>query len=111
MYHKYVKTLELGWTNPQQPTKWIPYKFQELTKRTVRYILMLTNTTSFELQNIKILAWFEMHRYKKIMYHLCRFLRYLYLFICLLDVIIIVCRYIRIPIHSTLYYTMFTEQK
>lgn len=74
MYHKHIKVLELGWANPQQPTRWIPHKFQELTKRSVRYILVLTNTP-IELHSIKIVAWFEMYRFKKVLYHLCRFLR------------------------------------
>lgn len=75
MYSRYVKELKLLWANPYQPIRWIPQRFQELTKVSVRFLIALTNT-AMQLRSFKLVAWFEMHRYKKVIYHLSRFLKY-----------------------------------
>lgn len=75
MYGGYVKDLKFAWLNPYQPIRWIPQRFQELTKQSVRLLIALTNT-KMQLRNFKLIAWFEMHRYKKVIYHLSRFLKY-----------------------------------
>lgn len=78
MYPGYLKILEIGWSNAEQPTRWISNKFAEITKRSVRFLLVLTNS-KVNLQKIKIVAWFEMHRYRKVLYHLSRFLKYVFI--------------------------------
>lgn len=78
MYPGYLKILEIGWSNADQPTRWISNKFAEITKRSVRFLLVLTNS-KVNLQKIKIMAWFEMHRYRKVLYHLTRFLKYVFI--------------------------------
>lgn len=75
MYSGYVKDLKFAWCNPYQPIRWIPQRFQELTKQSVRLFIALTNT-NMQLRSFHLIAWFEMHRYKKVIYHLSRFLKY-----------------------------------
>lgn len=75
MYGGYVKDLKFAWLNPYQPIRWIPQRFQELTKQSVRLLIALTNK-NVQLYSFKLVAWFEMHRYKKVIYHLSRFLKY-----------------------------------
>lgn len=71
----HIKYLELGWANPQLPTRWVSYGFKEITKRACRYILVL-NECFVQLYSLKIHNWYEISKFKKIIYHLSLFLRY-----------------------------------
>ncbi|CAH0546319.1 unnamed protein product [Brassicogethes aeneus] len=72
-FNKYIKSLEIGWAFPQRPSRWLPFKHKDLTKRAVRLFNIL-NDSRVQLSSIKIFDWYDIFRFKKIIYHLARFL-------------------------------------
>lgn len=73
MYGHYVKHLKLSLKN--QNLRWSGERFHLLTKVIVRFLLVFIRT-GVQLQSFKLVAWFDMHWFKKVKYHLSRFLRY-----------------------------------
>ncbi|KAK5640598.1 hypothetical protein RI129_011409 [Pyrocoelia pectoralis] len=74
MYHKYLQTMELCWSNPYVPVRAIQHDLKEYSKRACQYIMLLQHFC-VQLKAIKIIAWYDTPCIKKIIYHLCMFLR------------------------------------
>lgn len=74
-YHRHIKHLKLTWCNSELPARWIPHKFQEISKRACRYVIILKECL-VQLKSIKINDWYEICRFKKLTYLLSQFLRY-----------------------------------
>ncbi|KAF5282467.1 hypothetical protein FQA39_LY17582 [Lamprigera yunnana] len=73
-YHEYFKAMEFCWSNPRLPARWMQHDLKEFSKRACQYIMILQNSY-IQLNSIKIVDWYEVPYLKKIIYHLCKFLR------------------------------------
>ncbi|RZC32450.1 F-box only protein 39 [Asbolus verrucosus] len=72
-YCKYVKNLEFGWSVSNK-SKLGPVVFKELTKRAVRFFLILHDNFT-QIHKLKISNWLDFTAFQKITYHLSRFLK------------------------------------
>ncbi|KAF5298522.1 hypothetical protein FQR65_LT00064 [Abscondita terminalis] len=73
-YHQFFKAMEFCWSNPRLPARWMQHDLKEFSKRACQYIMLLQNSY-IQLNSIKIVDWYEVPYLKKIIYHLCKFLR------------------------------------
>ncbi|KAG5880164.1 hypothetical protein JTB14_001654 [Gonioctena quinquepunctata] len=73
-YLRHIEHLEFGWEKPLVQNRWLPLKVHELTKRVVRYLFSLIEN-DVQLVCFKIFEWHDLYPFKKIIYHLCRFLK------------------------------------
>nr|XP_023022474.1 uncharacterized protein LOC111510768 isoform X1 [Leptinotarsa decemlineata] len=73
-YLRHIKNLEIGWEKPLIQNRWLPLKVHELTKRVVKYIFSLIEN-DVQVECFKIFEWYDIYPFKKIIYHLSRFLK------------------------------------
>ncbi|XP_068904783.1 F-box only protein 39-like isoform X1 [Tenebrio molitor] len=73
-YCKYIKNLEFGWAVPHRNNKWGPVKYKELTKKAVRFFLILYDSF-IQISCLRIFNWFDFVSFQKVTYHLARFLK------------------------------------
>lgn len=73
-YKRYINALEIGWEHPQLQNRWLPLKVQDLTKRVVRFLFIL-HESSIQIDWLRIFEWYEAYPFKKIVYHFSRFLK------------------------------------
>ncbi|KAK4872399.1 hypothetical protein RN001_014428 [Aquatica leii] len=73
-YHEYFKAMEFCWSNPRLPARWMQHDLKEFSKRACQYIMILQNSY-IQLHSIKIVDWYEVPYLKKIIYHLCKFIK------------------------------------
>lgn len=66
--------MEFCWANPRLPARWMQHGLQEFSKRACRYIMILQDSY-VQLNSVKVVDWYEIPRFKKIIYHLSKFLR------------------------------------
>lgn len=82
-YCKYIKNLEFGWAIPHRYNKWSQFKYKELTKRAVRFFIILHDGGT-QIERFRIFNWFDFMCFQKVAYHVARFLKYLFLFLLLI---------------------------
>ncbi|XP_022904161.1 F-box only protein 39-like [Onthophagus taurus] len=73
-YHQFIKSLELTWSRPYIPLRWLPTKLSEIVKRTTRFFNILTENF-VQLRSLKMHWWNDLTRFKKIVYHMSLFLK------------------------------------
>ncbi|EEZ99707.1 F-box/LRR-repeat protein 3 [Tribolium castaneum] len=73
-YCKYIKNLEFGWAVPHRNNKWAQVRYKELTKRAVRFFLVLYDNY-IQIHSLRIFNWFDFMSFQKVTYHLSRFLK------------------------------------
>lgn len=73
-YHMFFKTMKFCWTNPYLPTRWMLQRSQDISKKTCRYLMTMC-IHNVQLKSVSLIDWSESHKFKKIIYHMCRFLK------------------------------------
>ncbi|XP_057661611.1 uncharacterized protein LOC130897063 isoform X1 [Diorhabda carinulata] len=73
-YYRHIKTLEIGWDKPLVQNRWLPLKVHDLTKRMVHFIFILYENC-VQLSCFRFFDWHDIYAFKKIIYHLSRFLK------------------------------------
>ncbi|CAH1118003.1 unnamed protein product [Phaedon cochleariae] len=73
-YYRHIDSLEIGWQKPVTHNRWLPLKVQDLTKRAVRYLFSLIEH-GVQVNSLKIFEWYDVYPFKKIIYHLGRFVK------------------------------------
>ncbi|GJQ79051.1 hypothetical protein Trydic_g209 [Trypoxylus dichotomus] len=73
-YHKFIKSLELGWSRPYVPIRWLSTKVSDVVKRTTRYFIILTENF-VQLHSLKMHCWNDLTHFRKIVYHIALFLK------------------------------------
>ncbi|CAG9856167.1 unnamed protein product [Phyllotreta striolata] len=73
-YHRHIKSFAIGWDRPLVQNRWLPLKVHDLTKRVVHFLFILCDNC-VQLTHFKIFEWYDIYAFKKIIYHLSRFLK------------------------------------
>lgn len=73
-YNRHIRSFAIGWDRPLVQNRWLPLKVHDLTKRVVHFLFILCDNC-VQLNRFKIFEWYDIYAFKKIIYHLSRFLK------------------------------------
>ncbi|XP_072401263.1 F-box only protein 39-like [Diabrotica undecimpunctata] len=73
-YCKCIRTLEIGWNRPLVQNRWLPLKVHDLTKRVIHFICVLYEN-NIQLSCFRFFEWHDIYAFKKIIFHVSRFLK------------------------------------
>nr|CAH7723987.1 unnamed protein product [Callosobruchus chinensis] len=74
-FSRHIRSLEFGWQTPLVHNRWLPLRVHDLTKKVVHYIFCLTKN-NVQISSFKLFDWYELYPFRKIIYHLSRFLKH-----------------------------------
>lgn len=73
-FNQHIKTLEIGWNRQLTEGRWLPMKLNCLTHRMVQYLMDL-HDNDVQVNTFKLFNWTKVYPFKKILYHIARFLK------------------------------------